>query len=213
MESFNAAPIVRFYGSDVAAAQPAQLEATPKPVPEPAPATPPRNLVPPRRAGGPLVALAVIAGLAAVALATWAFASAVRAADDEPAVTVRTPVAVAPDPGLERALSLLARPDTQRFRVAGSVGRIVLAVTPGNRGYLVLRGLRRAPAGRVYQAWVIPPAALTIRPGALFRGDVALVPLRARVPEGSAVAITIERAGGAIGPTRTPRLVAVRRSP
>jgi anti-sigma-K factor RskA len=211
MESFNAAPIVRFYGSDVGA-QPAQLEQVPEPVPESAPATPPLNLVPPRRAGGPLIPLAVIAGLAAVALATWAFASAVRAADDEPAaVTVRTPVAVAPDPGLERALSLLARPDTQRFRVAGSVGRIVLAVTPGNRGYLVLRGLRRAPAGRVYQAWVIPPAARTIRLGALFRGDVALVPLRARVPEGSAVAITIERAGGSIGPTRTPRLVAVRR--
>lgn len=211
MESFNAAPIVRFYGSDVAAAQPAQLEPAPEPVLEPAPATPPLKLVPPRRAGGPLVALAVIAGLAAVALATWAFASAVRAADDELAVTVRAPVAVAPDPGVEGALSLLARPDTQRFRVAGSVGRIVLAVTPGNRGYLVLRGLRRAPAGRVYQAWVIPPATRTIRFGALFKGDIALVPLRVGVPEGAAVAITIERAGGTIGPTRTPRLVAVRR--
>jgi hypothetical protein len=155
----------------------------------------------------------VLAGLAAVGLATWAFASAVRAADDGPPPPPPRPVVVRrTDPGFGRALALLARPSTQRVRVAGSVGHIVLAITPGNRGFLVLRGLGRAQTGRVYAAWVIPPAGRSIRRAASFSGTTALVPLRGRIREGAAVAITLEHTGSAAtGPSRTPRLVAVRR--
>jgi hypothetical protein len=215
VEGFDAAPVVRFYGADVATAQPPPAEPTPgQPAPEHV-AEPARHVARPQplRAAAPLVALAVLAGLGAVALATWAFVSAVRAADDASrAAPARPTVVRRADPGLGRALALLARPSTQRFQVAGSLGRIVLAVTPGDRGFLVLRGLGRAATGRVYEAWVIPSSGRSIHRGASFSGKTALVPLRSRIHEGAAVAITLEHAGsGATGPSRTPRLVAVRR--
>jgi Anti-sigma-K factor rskA, C-terminal len=211
MEAFEGTTVVRYYGEEVEAAEPEPADASPGPIAEPA-----RLHVlhaEPLRAARPIVALAVLAGLAAVGLATWAFVSAIRAADDGPtAAPTRSATAPQPDPGLQRALALLALPTTQRFRVAGSRGRVILAVTPGDRGYLVLRGLGRAPAGRIYQAWVIPPAGRSMRRGAAFRGETAVVALRGRVHDGAAVAITLEHVGSrATGPSHTPRLVALRR--
>jgi hypothetical protein len=210
VEGFDAAPVVRYYGADVATAQRALPERAPvEPEPEPVaePARPHDARPEPVRLAAPLVTLAVLAGLGAVALATWAFVSAVGAADapSRPTVVHRA------DPGLGRALALLAQPSTQRFRVSGSHGRIVLAITPEDNGFLVLRGLGRAPRGQVYKAWVIPPDGRSIRRGASFSGKTTLVPLRGRVSAGAAVAITLEHArSGARGPSRTPRLVAVR---
>ena len=217
MESFHTAPVIRFYGSageadvdDVVSVDVARME-------QPASA-PGLRLVSPRRSRAPglIATLATLAGIAAVGLATWAFVTVVRSVDDEPAppppVTPKPPRPAAPAKVKpNRTLALLALPSTERYRVAGSVGRITLAVVPGDRGYLALNGLWRAPRGRTYVAWLVPPAGRTIRSAATFRGGTGLVALRGQVAPGSAVAVTLEHDRRASGPTRTPRLVAIRR--
>jgi hypothetical protein len=216
MESFQTAPVIRFYGSADEADVDDLVSVDVAPMEQPASA-PELRLVSPRpsRAPGVIATLATLAGIAAVGLATWAFVTVVRSVDDEP-----PPPPVKPNPTRpaapakvkpNRALALLALPSTERYRVAGSVGRITLAVVPGDRGYLALNGLWRAPRGRTYVAWVVPPAGRTIRSAATFRGGTGLVPLRGRVAPGSAVAVTLEHDRNAAGPTRTPRLVAIRR--
>jgi hypothetical protein len=214
VESFDTAPVIRFYGSDVVEA--GDEPARPDDLPPPSLDRPELRLVPPRKARAPgrIVMLATVAGLAAVGLATWAFVSVVRTVHDEsprPRVAQVEKPKSKPKPARDRAVALLASPSTERYRIAGALGRITLAVTPGDRGFLVVNGLGAAPSGRVYEAWVIPPAGRSIRSAARFRGKAAVVPLRGRVPEGAAVAITLEHAGGAAGPTKTPRLVAIRR--
>jgi Anti-sigma-K factor rskA, C-terminal len=216
MESFETAPVVRFYGPSPAAAEIEPVEVDEA---EPVTEAPRLRLVPPRtsRAPGVIATLATLAGIAAVGLATWAFVTVVRSVDEEPPAP---PAAVKPKPARpaapvkvkpNRALALLALPTTERYRMAGSVGRITLAVVPGDRGYLALNGLWRAPRGRTYVAWLVPPAGRTIRSAATFRGGTGLVPLRGRVAPGSAVAVTLEHDRMASGPSRTPRLVAIRR--
>jgi anti-sigma-K factor RskA len=157
----------------------------------------------PRLSGPTLAALAALVGLAAIALGGWAFVATAR----EPNQTV-----TAPSPAVDpRLVSLLARPDTVRVPLRGSVGRIVLAVDARNLGFLVLDGLAAAPIGRSYQAWLIRPGERVPVTAALFDGTRMLVPLAERVPFGATVAVTLERAGGAPAPTRTPRLLAQRR--
>ena len=216
MESFETTPVIRFYGPTATAAE---LEPVEVDEAEPVTEAPQLRLVPPRtsRAPGVIATLATLAGIAAVGLATWAFVTVVRSVDEEPPAL---PAAVKPKPARpaapvrvkpNRALALLALPTTERYRMAGSVGRITLAVVPGDRGYLALNGLWRAPRGRTYVAWLVPPAGRTIRSAASFRGGTGLVPLRGRVAPGSAVAVTLEHDRMASGPSRTPRLVAIRR--
>jgi Anti-sigma-K factor rskA len=216
MESFETTPVIRFYGATATAAE---LEPVEVDEAEPVTEAPQLRLVPPRtsRAPGVIATLATLAGIAAVGLATWAFVTVVRSVDEEPPAL---PAAVKPKPARpaapvrvkpNRALALLALPTTERYRMAGSVGRITLAVVPGDRGYLALNGLWRAPRGRTYVAWLVPPAGRTIRSAASFRGGTGLVPLRGRVAPGSAVAVTLEHDRMASGPSRTPRLVAIRR--
>lgn len=217
MESFETAPVIRFYGSEAAGAgdEPALADDRPVATVE----RPELRLVPPRpaRAPGRIALLATVAGLAAVGLATWAFVSVVRTVKDESPVPPRAAPAPKPRPKpashsiRSRAVALLASPSTERYQVAGAMGRITLAVTPGDRGFLVLNGLGAAPSGRVYHAWVIPPAGRSVRSAARFRGQATVVPLRGSVPDGAAVAITLEHGSGAAGPTKTPRLVAIRR--
>jgi Anti-sigma-K factor rskA, C-terminal len=216
MESFETTPVIRFYGPTAAAAEIEPVEVDEA---EPVTEAPQLRLVSPRtsRAPGVIATLATLAGIAAVGLATWAFVTVVRSVDEEPPAL---PAAVKPKPARpaapvkvkpNRALALLALPTTERYRMAGSVGRITLAVVPGDRGFLALNGLWRARRGRTYVAWLVPPAGRTIRSAATFRGGTGLVPLRGRVAPGSAVAVTLEHDRMASGPSRTPRLVAIRR--
>jgi anti-sigma-K factor RskA len=156
----------------------------------------------PRLSGPTLAALAALTGVAAIVLGGWAFVAAAREENE----TVAAPSA-AVEP---RLVSLLARPGTERVPLRGSVGRIVLAVDARNRGFLVLDGLAPAPAGRTYQAWLIRPGRPVPATVALFDGTRMLVPLAGRVPAGAALAVTLERTGGAPAPTRTPRLLARR---
>jgi anti-sigma-K factor RskA len=69
---------------------------------------------------------------------------------------------------------------------------------------LTASGLEAAPAGKTYEAWVIP-ASGAARPAGLFQGGAGTaVHLRRPVPEHATVAVTIERAGGATKPTTKP---------
>jgi hypothetical protein len=154
--------------------------------------------------GATLATLAAVCGMAAIALGLWAFVSSVRE-NDAPQI-IRPPISEA-----AQAISLLSKPTTVRLPLAGSDGRVVLAVAENGRGILVLDGLGVAPVGRTYQAWVVNRGrGETPLSAALFTGVETVVPLTARVEPGSAVGISIERSGGASAPTRTLRLVAQR---
>ncbi len=169
----------------------------------PAPAPPPEPRARPRLSGATLVALAALAALASLVLAAVAFVGASGGDARPPAPLPRASA-------LDRAARLLADPATQTVPLARSKGRLVLAVGRTGTAMLLLRGLGRAPAGRAYEAWVTPPGGARPIPAGLFSGAEPAVPLRRPVPPGATVAVTLQRAGGASAPTRTPRLVAQR---
>jgi len=66
-------------------------------------------------------------------------------------------------------------------------------------------GLRAAPHGKTYEAWVIVGSKVT--PAGLFAGSTT-VRLRGTVPQNAIVGVTIERAGGVAAPTMAPILSA-----
>jgi anti-sigma-K factor RskA len=105
--------------------------------------------------------------------------------------------------------ALAAFSDPAATRTAA--GNAALAVA-GGRGALSLAKLAPAPAGKVYEAWVIPPGKAPI-PAGLFdtRGGRAVIVLEPTVEPGATVAITLEPAGGVATPTGKP-LVAVETS-
>jgi hypothetical protein len=148
--------------------------------------------------GATIAALAALAGVGAILLGSWAFVSSVRSDDGPTSDTAQS----------RRAISVLSKPTTQRVLVDGSAGRVILAVGSSRRGYLVLDDFGHAPSGRSYQAWVIRPTAEAPVSAAVFSGTEMLVPLSIPVRPGVAVAITIERAGGAPAPTHDPKLLA-----
>ena len=159
-----------------------------------------------RLSGATLATLAVVAGLAAIALGAWAFASSIRAGD--------TVEVVPPTPiyGAAQAISLLSKPSTERIPLQGSRGSVILAVNAGGRGLLVLDGLGIAPVGMTYQAWVVDPQKRPLRHEAagLFSGVETIVPLSTPVPPGWVLGVTVEPAGGASAPTQAFRLGAQR---
>jgi hypothetical protein len=148
--------------------------------------------------GATIAALAALAGVGAILLGSWAFVSGVRADDETSISTAQS----------QQIISLLSRPSTQRVPVDGSAGRIILAIGSTGRGYLVLDRLGLAPSGKSYQAWLIKPNAKAPDSAAVFAGSEVIVPLSVAVQPGAVLAITIERAGGVLGPTQTPRLLA-----
>ena len=95
---------------------------------------------------------------------------------------------------------VLSQPGAKVIKMGGGSG--ALAVAPDGEAALALR-LPRAPAGKTYEAWVVRPNA--IRPAGLFGGGkVTVFRLLRRLPRGSVVAVSIERAGGARKPTQKP---------
>jgi Anti-sigma-K factor rskA len=162
----------------------------------------PIDVPPGRGLSGPTIAgLALVAGVAAIALGLWAFVTSVRDAD--PVFLPPTAPATQDD----RTIALLSKPTTKRLPLEGSRGRIVLTVG-GGRSLLVIDGLARAPRGKTYEAFVLRPRALAPAPAAVFSGGETVVPLSVRVGSGSIVVVTLERAGGVEAPTQTPLYVA-----
>jgi anti-sigma-K factor RskA len=85
----------------------------------------------------------------------------------------------------------------------------VLVVGGDRHATLKVSGLAAAPAGKTYEAWIIPNG-VSAQPAGLFRGGGAttLVRLHGSVPPDATVAVTVERAGGARAPTGAPILSA-----
>jgi anti-sigma-K factor RskA len=87
----------------------------------------------------------------------------------------------------------------QAFALTGAEGQLV--VTPDRDAALIVDGLAPAPAGKTYEAWVIQgdtPQAAGIFSGG---GTQTAFALTRTVPEGAAVAVTIEPEGGVDAPT------------
>ena len=138
-----------------------------------------------------LAVLGVLAGLGAMALGAVAvFSAGTSPSNDTPAATPQA--AASALPGVEeRALSLLAKPSTERIVFQGSGGRLVLAVGTGGRAAILLRGLDRRPAGKPYYAWVVAPRSAPVR-AARFLGSERAVFLSAPMgPRASVVVSTV----------------------
>ena len=127
----------------------------------------------------PLAAAAAVAAAVAIGIGVWA---GTRPAASDPFASV------------------LAKPGAQLLRMNG---RGVVAVAPDGTASLAL-AVPKAPSGKTYEAWVIRPKA--IEAAGLFRGGdgASVVGLSRPVPRGAAVAVTVERAGGADQPTQKP---------
>ena len=153
----------------------------------------------PRRGRTLLAVAAVIAVLAAAAAlggwAIWSGGDGTKAA--EPAA-----------PGEAQLVSLISQPGAQRIPVAGSKGTMVLVTTPSGQAVLVISNLKRAPAGKIYQAWIVK--GKTPVSAGLFKGGQPqyVIPLSRKVPKGSIFAVTVEKAGGVPAPTQAPEYTA-----
>ena len=77
--------------------------------------------------------------------------------------------------------------------------RLALALQPSGTAQLTTSGFDRAPAGKVYEIWVIEEGAAP-KPAGVFRAD-GQTSLTRPVPKGATVAVTLERAPRARTPT------------
>ena len=139
-----------------------------------------------------LAVAASVAACAAIGLGIWA-GTLTKSLDRARATGARA----------EAAAQILADPASQKIALKGGSG--MLAVDPSGRGVLVVHRLPAAPAGKIYEAWVIPPGGAPRKAG-LFssNGSMTMVSLAGNVPKGSVVAATMEHAGGSDRPTETP---------
>jgi Anti-sigma-K factor rskA len=202
VEASSAAPVPT--RSDALEPSPEGYEAAPANV-RSGPQLAPVELPPSRGLSGATIAgLALVAGVAAIALGLWAFVTSVR--EEKPVFVPPT----VPKTAAESTIALLSRPSTRRVPFEGSRGRIVLAVGGSGRAFLIVDRLPTTPAGKSYEAWVLRPRATVQVPAAVFSGRETVVPLSVPVRRGSILAITLERQGGAPAPTQTPLYVAQR---
>ena len=152
------------------------------------------NVVPLRpRWAAPVAAVAAVAACAAVALGVWAATLNHTLGNRDAALRNQA-----------RALAVAASPDARRISLTGGHGALV--VTPDGRAALLLSGLPKPGAGKVFEAWVISGGAA--KAAGVFSGKLSstAVALERGVPTGATVAVTIERSGGAKQPTSTPIL-------
>ena len=85
--------------------------------------------------------------------------------------------------------------------VQGANGSLI--VSPSGEATLVVRNVDPAPAGKTYEIWVIK-GTVPARAGTFAGGGRVAVALTRNVPDGSVVAVTLERAGGVNKPTTAP---------
>jgi anti-sigma-K factor RskA len=140
------------------------------------------NVVPlrrPRRWTPVLAATTAVAAAAAIVLGIWAASL---------------------DNSKDPLESVLSKPGS-RLVSMGRYGGIALG--PNGEAVLAL-AVPQAPSSKTYEAWVIRAGKAT--PAGLFPGrpGTSIVKISKRVPAGSVVAVTIERAGGVPQPTSKP---------
>jgi hypothetical protein len=170
----------------------------------------PIELPPPSRPSPtPLILLALLAGVAAMALGGVAVVAATRSADEAaPPVSPQAKVIASPTSKVERqALALLAKPSTDRVVFRGSRGHLVLVVGSGGRAAILIRGFERADAGWPYYAWVVGASGKPVR-AARFTGAERAVFLSTRVGRDVSVVVAPDRAA-ALSP-RSAHIVAER---
>ncbi len=86
--------------------------------------------------------------------------------------------------------------------LSGAAGSVVIGGE--GKAALVVSGLKPAPAGKTYEAWVIQDGKAY--PAGTFDARTSTVTIRLKhaVPRGAVIGITIERTGGAAAPTMQP---------
>ena len=86
----------------------------------------------------------------------------------------------------------------------------MLVVNRMGEAWLVVSELEAAPSDQTYEAWVIEDGDAV--PAGLFHGGGSrtIVKLSRQVPDGAAVAVTLERAGGVDEPTAEPVFTSAR---
>jgi anti-sigma factor RsiW len=147
-----------------------------------------RGTVVPLRGRRPWQAIAAIAACIAIGLGVWAGTLSNRLGHER---------------SHNHVLAIVADPASRKLPLQGHTG--LVAVSPGGEGVLVVENLAAAPAGRTYEAWVIPRGGSPIPAGTFGGGGgTTTVKLREHVPHGATVAATIELAGGADAPTEKP---------
>ncbi|MBV8340004.1 MAG: anti-sigma factor [Candidatus Eremiobacteraeota bacterium] len=85
-----------------------------------------------------------------------------------------------------------------------------VSVRGGGVLHVQLQGLAALPAGKQYQAWMIPPGGAP-KPEPVFSPDAnggGTVDMQEAPVKGAIVAVTVEKSGGATAPTTKPFLVA-----
>jgi anti-sigma-K factor RskA len=94
--------------------------------------------------------------------------------------------------------------------VTGCHASGVVTAAGSDRMHMQINGLAALPAGKQYQAWVIPPGGVP-RPEPVFSPDASgsgSVDIPSAPIKGALVAVTVEPAGGSQQPTSKPFLVA-----
>jgi len=94
---------------------------------------------------------------------------------------------------------ILGDPAAQRVDLQGTRGQLV--VSPS--GAALVTGLGVAPDGKTFEAWLIPAGGGKPVPAGTFSRGGAFV-LDGKPAPGTAVAVTVEKAGGADQPTTNP---------
>ena len=169
----------------------AELEAAP-----PTGLAPPLRLRPHRRARTRLLAVAVAAAVALIALL------GVQVVDQNHRIDRLA--AINDQRGLDQAAAAAAvSPDARTVRLSSVDGTHVVdaVVLPDGHGYLVRADLPRLDGDETYQLWGVF-GAQTISLGVI-GNDPAITPFEASGPL-TALAITAERSGGAVAPTKAP---------
>jgi anti-sigma-K factor RskA len=133
-------------------------------------------------------AAAAVAACAAIGLGIWA-ATLSRSLDRERSAKEQQ----------AGVLSIVSDPAARRFALSGAHGTLVVSHT--GAGALLVSNLRRAPAGKTWEAWVIQ--GKTPKRAGTF-GEAKPFKLTRPVPQGAVVAVTLERHGGVNAPTTKP---------
>ena len=135
--------------------------------------------------------VAAAAACAALALGVWSLSLSSSLSDERAALD-----------RAEQTVAVLAQPDARRIPLSGADGMLV--VNRSGEAWLVVSGLEEAPSDQTYEAWILRDGDAV--PAGLFHGGGSrtIVKLSREVPEGAAVAVTLERAGGVDQPTQEP---------
>jgi anti-sigma-K factor RskA len=146
----------------------------------------PPNVVPMRRRRLLLPAVATVAAVAACAAIAFGVWAATLSSDLDRERQARS--------GAAQVINVLGSTDARRLEFAGQEGQLV--VRPSGEAVLVVDGLPPAPAGKTYEAWVVPEGSAPLPAGIFDGGSDSVLVLDRPVPEGTKVAVSLEPAGG-----------------